>query len=284
MPPVPPGVTAPPAPASRLGLHSAAAALTGLKAADADASPPHVPQPRRPQTHSGAAQRQGSWGASMLLHEEELAASGDGDDAPACGSAGAAALQSLGGTGACRLCTKLRIRLEHEERARVKAQEQLAKLQAEGLARARASGAQAWADGAEGASGAAPPPANASPPMPRGAWVSGAAPPTPRGAGAAPSPAPGEDVARALEGYRREVALLKEALAEQDRREAELADGQRRLRAEHAAAQRDWEAQLAGLVCEVQDLEARNHQLETAVRRLAPLAARGAEAADSVIA
>merc|ERR1719310_2172068 len=80
---------------------------------------------QRPQTHCGSVHRSpprvgASQGAGDCLgspREEET-------------SPGASALELVAG---CRLCMKLRLRLENEERARVKAQEQLLGLHSENL-------------------------------------------------------------------------------------------------------------------------------------------------------
>lgn len=87
---------------------------------------------------------------------------------------------------------------------------------------------------------------------------------TPRSADAANG-----EVGRSLESYRREVTILRNSLKQRDAREADLAEGQRRLKSEHRVAKEEWDAQVAGLVCEVQDLEQRNRQLEAALRALA---------------
>lgn len=74
-----------------------------------------------------------------------------------------------------------------------------------------------------------------------------------------------EEVGRSLESHRREVAILRNALRLRDCRESDLMECQRRLKTEHTAEKQEWEGQVASLVCEVQDLEARNRRLEAAI-------------------
>uniref|UniRef100_A0A7S4QHW5 Uncharacterized protein n=1 Tax=Alexandrium monilatum TaxID=311494 RepID=A0A7S4QHW5_9DINO len=199
----------------------------------------------RPSTHSGALHRP--------TFDEEF-----GADVPECTAAGAAALDSV--RGGCRSCHKFRLRLEHEERARVKAQEQLARLQAENLRLRRHDSfpaAQAAVEkcfaGSEGGSRSS-----------RSVVAWGEDAPN---TGAGSSLADVEEVGHSLESYRREVSILREALEARDAREAELHERMRRQRAEHEGEKQEWEGQVAGLVCEVQDLEERNHELELALRR-----------------
>merc|ERR1712232_727721 len=109
-------------------------------------------------------------------------------DGPECGGAGAEALHSV--APGCRSCMKLRIRLENEERARVKAQEQLAHLHSQNLS------CRNVADDVPGT----PDSERRRPPS----------------AGRCNISSPLDDVARSLETYRREVALLQEALRDRD--------------------------------------------------------------------
>ncbi|CAK0876947.1 unnamed protein product, partial [Prorocentrum cordatum] len=55
------------------------------------------------------------------------------------------------------------------------------------------------------------------------------------------------------------------ALRERDLREAASAESLRRQREESGAALREAQAQVASLVCEVQELEAHNAQLQAAL-------------------
>mmetsp|Transcript_59390 Transcript_59390/g.173747 ORF Transcript_59390/g.173747 Transcript_59390/m.173747 type:complete len:292 (-) Transcript_59390:91-966(-) len=203
----------------------------------------------RPNTHCGALQRP--------AFDEEF-----GADVPECGAAGAAALESV--RGGCRSCHKFRLRLEHEERARVKAQEQLAKLQAE-IVRLRRQDLADYAQvAAENCAGA------------------GCEAALKTGAGCT---APGVDeVGHSLETYRREVSILREALEARDARESDLSERLRRQRVEHENEKQEWEGQVAGLVCEVQDLEARNRELEAALRRTITAAASSAMASTAASA
>lgn len=202
----------------------------------------------RPQTHCGSMWRAGE--------------SCEADDAAdACSAAGAAALESV--RGGCPACAKLRLRLEHTERARVRAQEQLARLQSDSVRARRQPNAAGY-------------PAEAL---------------TPRADSGSPSGAPNSgaqdylvldgDVGPSLEGYRREVSMLREALRERDAREAAAATQQRRQKAEQEAARQEWEGHVAGLLCEVQDLEARNRELEGALRHTATPATASTEAASA---
>jgi hypothetical protein len=62
------------------------------------------------------------------------------------------------------------------------------------------------------------------------------------------------------------VELLREALQDRDRREASFNERLRQQQEAHELAQQELQAQLAGLVCEVQDLEARNSDLQDSLR------------------
>lgn len=162
---------------------------------------------------------------------------------------------------------KLRLRLAHAERARVKAQEQLAALHAENLRlrsqlRTPLSPTASHEDESSGPAAASTTrrirpertPDHASPEPDSQCSV------------AAGSPLELDDAARTLEGYRREVELLREALKERARREASFEDLQRKQREEHEATKQEWQVQLAGLVCEVQDLEGRNQALRISLQ------------------
>ncbi|CAJ1375533.1 unnamed protein product [Effrenium voratum] len=135
-------------------------------------STPEVDTPRRepeaiaerPSTHCGAPPR-------IAAFDEEVA-----DGEPQRPSTG------------CGACCKLRLRLEHAERARVKAQEQLVRMQQENLRLRR--GGYAGETAGDGISA-------------------------------------DEEVARTLEGYRREVSFLKQSLAEQKAQEAQLREEMR---------------------------------------------------------
>lgn len=223
--------------------------------------------PRRPQTHCGSLQRPSSGGSFESAIDDEAAA--DAGAESACSSAGAAAFERSNG---CRSCGKLLIRLEHAERARVKAQEQLARLQSEGLCRSRPSTQGAVLSSPRGSVDS-----RCSSPCARGlvdetpveeGFSGSMATNTGAGMGCGPLAAD-EDVGRSLESYRREVAILRNTLKQRDSREAELAEAQRKLRSEHESSKREWEEQVAGLLCEVQDVEARNRQLEDMLRSLA---------------
>lgn len=78
-----------------------------------------------------------------------------------------------------------------------------------------------------------------------------------------------DDIGHSLDSYRREVAILRQSLAARDARETQLVERQRQQHLDHDAAKQAWESQVAGLLCEVQDLESRNRQLENALRTLA---------------
>eukprot|EP00435_Cladocopium_sp_Y103_P015414 s3455_g3.t1 len=125
----------------------------------------------------------------------------------------------------CSSCCKLRLKLEHAERARVKAQEQLVRLQQEHLRMRQASGY----GGAD---------APAAPPLAPAAAL-----------------AADEEVARTLESYRREVAFLKQSLAEQKEQEGSLREELQTLRKEHAERVQALQGQLATLLL---DLEAKD--------------------------
>merc|ERR1719298_43615 len=75
-----------------------------------------------------------------------------------------------------------------------------------------------------------------------------------------------DSVGRALESYKRETALLKASLQERDAREAELEERMRQMKLEHERAQEEWEVQIANAICELQDLEAKNCELTSALR------------------
>lgn len=170
---------------------------------------------KRPQSHCGAFQRR-------TCSDEDA-------DVPDCSHAGAAARDSV---GSCRLCLKLRLRLENAERARVKAQEQLGQQQVENL---RLRGVVTQPDQASDQ----PELATENEPAesrPIGGSVDGSA-------------------ANLLESYRREVELLQARLRERDEREAKMMDKHRQELRDHEAARREWEMQVAGLVCEVQELQ-----------------------------
>lgn len=217
---------------------------------------------QRPRTHCGAVHR----------HQSEAEESQSGGEEPECSAAGAVARELAGD---CRLCMRLRLKLGHEERTRVKAQEQLAAMHAENVrlrSQVRTGGSTSSPSTAfpmREVEEAAAVPAVASTPgrcRPDSARSRG----TPESAmseGFASGGSPLElDVAgRALEGYRREVDLLRESLRERDRREASFTDLQRKQREEHESAKQEWQAQLAGLVCEVQDLEMRNDELQASL-------------------
>jgi len=212
-------------------------------------------QPDRPHTHCGSLARPNA--------EEDSCATAL--EVPACGSAGAVALGSL--TAGCRSCIKLRLRLENEERARVKVQEQCATLQAEilRLHRSRLRGdvpktaggdPQISVDTAEAQLSCETSLCVSSPSRGRA---------TSMGAGVV------EEVGHSLETYKREVELLREALRSGEAREAALRERQRQVRDEHEAAKMEWEAQVAGLVCEVQDLETQNREMERALNAVGRL-------------
>jgi len=216
---------------------------------------------QRPHTHCGSMQRPRVDGVG----DEEDREDGDSDaEGAACCAQGAAAVRE-GSCGSCRNCAKLRLRLEHEERARVKAQEQLAKLQSINLELRRRQLEAASPSAAPEATpavittveqGAVPSTGSAAP-------KTGAA--TPRGL----AEESGDLVSHSLESYRREVAILQEALRERDAREAALAERLRQQRGDHEAAKQEWEGQVAGLVCELQELEVRNRELEGVLRSAA---------------
>lgn len=172
---------------------------------------------RRPQSHCGAFQRR------TCADEDEYA------DVPDCSHAGAAARESV---GSCRLCLKLRLRLENAERARMKAQEQLAQQQVENL---RLRGVVTQPDQASDQPELATENESAES-RAVGCPVDGSA-------------------ANLLESYRREVELLQARLRERDDREAKLMDKHRQQSRDHESARQEWETQVAGLVCEVQDLQ-----------------------------
>eukprot|EP00927_Polykrikos_kofoidii_P078234 TRINITY_DN75085_c0_g1_i1.p1 TRINITY_DN75085_c0_g1~~TRINITY_DN75085_c0_g1_i1.p1 ORF type:complete len:309 (-),score=39.08 TRINITY_DN75085_c0_g1_i1:84-1010(-) len=206
----------------------------------------------RPHTHCGA---------SLRSHDDD-------DDAETLGRVGPGALALLSVRDGCRCCAKLRLRLEHEERARVKTQEQLARVQGEYLAmrRRHSEGGESTGDASQRCDSTIPPllwkgseagaedPALEVPGERRGDVTPVDTPRT--------ISCPGDDVTRILEGYRREVGLLRMALLDRDARESSMAEEQRREREQHLAAKRDWEAQVAVLLCDVHDLETRNRDLE----------------------
>lgn len=194
----------------------------------------------------------------------------DGDDAPACGAAGAVALESV--RNGCQGCAKLRLRLQHEERARVKAQEQLAKLQVSSLQLRKQVADSAAAEGV-----LLDPARPVSSPGSKNGSVQGESVDGDTGnqeaavLGEVPNTGAAQvverdDVARSLESYRREVAILRDALRARDERDAASAQQQRDKSRGYESAKQEWEAQVAGLVCEVQDLEARNRELEEALQ------------------
>lgn len=180
-----------------------------------------TPQPcdkarsKRPQSHCGAFQRPPR--ADEVVDEEV--------DGPDCSHAGAAARESV---GSCRLCLKLRLRLENAERARMKAQEQLAQQQVENL-RLRGVVTQPEQESATEHEAAKSRIANNASDL---------------------------DGANLLESYRREVELLQARLRERDAREAALVEKHRQVLRDHETSRQEWEAQAAGFVCEVQDLQA----------------------------
>lgn len=154
--------------------------------------------------------------------------------------------QQQEGLGSCRLCMKMRLRIENEERARVKAQEQLAKLHAENI---RLRGGRTSGGGSSSSRLG-----TSSSELPEEA------------AQDALGSIDLDNVGRTLESYRREVSLLRAAVREKEEQESRFEQRQRALRAEHEQAQLEWESQVAGLICEVQDLEARNMQLQRTFR------------------
>jgi len=171
------------------------------------------------------------------------------------------------GLGSCRLCVKMRLRIENEERARVKAQEQLARLQAENI-RLRGGGT-----GGSASSSSRP----TTPQVRNVSQETSAQSIGKRDSRGSPdvfteSAHNGDcsvdldSVGRTLESYRREVTLLRASVREREELEARFEDRQRQLRVEHEQAQQEWESQVTGLICEVQDLEARNRQLERTTR------------------
>jgi len=221
----------------------------------------------RPRTHCGLLRAAGA--------DEVL----DADDRAGPPGAGVTARERA---GSCRLCMKLMLRLENEERARVKAQEQLVKLQMENL---RLRGLrQSSSSEAAGHADALPPAeepgtaAAALSPAPAGAVATAGT----GGTGAVASPDESlDDAGRLLERYRREVEMLRERLRRQSELEADFVEQRRQQKAEHVAAIQEWESQVAGLVCEVQDLEARNLQLEGSLRALAPASAMSSTTASA---
>ncbi|CAK9116362.1 unnamed protein product [Durusdinium trenchii] len=117
----------------------------------------------------------------------------------------------------CSSCGKLRLKLEHAERARVKAQEQLVRIQQENVRMRQTSG---YAGGESGGVAA------------------------------------DEEVARTLESYRREVAFLKQSLAEQKELEVQLREELQRLRHEHAERMEQVQGQMATLLLDLTEAEA----------------------------
>jgi len=180
----------------------------------------HLAEAQRPRTHCGAMHRR------LADVDEEFR-----PDSPAYSTAGSPARELVGD---CRSCAKLMLRLENAERARVRAQEQLAKLQAENLS------------------------------------LRGLRPKSPAERPESPSSCflDADAAGSVLEGYRREVALLHEALCERDAQREKLLESQRKQVAEHDVARQEWEAQVARLVCEVQELEATNCELENQLREV----------------
>lgn len=169
---------------------------------------------KRPQSHCGAFQR-------PIRPDEDI-------DAPDCSHAGAAARESV---GSCRLCLKLRLRLENAERARMRAQEQLAQQQVENL---RLRGVVTrpvleYATEQESAESRVI---------------------------EAPAGTTDNDGANLLESYRREVEVLQARLRERDEREAIILQNHRRELRDHESSRQEWETQVAGLVCEVQEWQA----------------------------
>lgn len=167
---------------------------------------------QRPQTHCGARSRQ-------QFDEEVL------ESDPLLSAAGARALQDI--RTDCRSCLKLRLKLAHEERARVKAQEQLVRLQQE-LLRLRKPSSSSVELGTPGDSGADL----------------------------------DNDIGRQLDTYKREVALLQRALQEREAFEVQAAEERRQQQLQSEHAKQAWEGELAALLCDMQELEARNRALE----------------------
>lgn len=266
---------------------SAAAAAAAKDVASETASDTSQDAAQRPRTHCGAMHRP--------CADEEIAA-----EFQECGLAGAHAIREI--ASGCKSCIKLRLRLENEERARVKAQEQLLALHAEnlrlrGLRRAEEAGASAPSElrrpppaPADANVMVPTPPVASAPSAPKpqrcrpnsggkaavavaakaevdsrgypARELSGGSSPRPGGVGAQDLDSTG----RVLEGYRREVQLLRETLREREQGEASFAERQRKQLEEFKSSKQEWEAQVAGLVCEVQDLEARNRELECSLR------------------
>ncbi|CAE8736057.1 unnamed protein product [Polarella glacialis] len=177
------------------------------------------------------------------------------------GRRGAAALEEL--LSGCRSCLKLRLKLEHSERARVKAQEQFARAQRESLMLRRRCVEQ------EEGGGSSPSRAASLGAAAVGSEVlnisTGAltitAEHSPVISDASAKAAMDEDVTRTLEGYRREVSLLQQQLLERSAREADLQEQLRQQRLEHDAAKQDFEVQVSSLLCDLGDLEAQNRTL-----------------------
>eukprot|EP00929_Paragymnodinium_shiwhaense_P029072 TRINITY_DN16750_c0_g1_i1.p1 TRINITY_DN16750_c0_g1~~TRINITY_DN16750_c0_g1_i1.p1 ORF type:complete len:315 (-),score=31.70 TRINITY_DN16750_c0_g1_i1:77-1021(-) len=204
--------------------------------------------------------------------EPSLGGSSDdsGSEAPAddCShKLGPGALALAGINNGCRSCFKLRLKLETEERARVKAQEQLAHLRdrqrnvSSSSTAVPSSPSETSTKGGYGSSSLVPTAARSEVESPPGA--SGAA-------SAASSPAKEiadlDGTSRLLEGYRRQVELLQRALRERDTREKELLAQQQKLKSDNTASKQGWEAEVAKLLCEVSELESKNRELESAVR------------------
>lgn len=201
----------------------------------------HPAEAQRPRTHCGAMHRR------LADVDEKFQ-----PNSLAYSTAGSSARELVGD---CQSCAKFRLRLENAERARVRAQEQLAKLQAENLS-LRGLRPKSTAERPESPSSSFP---------------------------------DADAASNVLEGYRREVALLHDAVCERDAQREKLLESQRKQMVEHDVARQEWEAQVARLVCEVQELEATNCELENRLREVvvvssavyaAPVFTKGASCSD----
>jgi len=253
----------------------------------------------RPRTHCGSLHRPPLSPADQPRRNSVRAEEEEGDeDVPLIGgSRGADALDAV--SPGCRSCCKLRLRVEHERRARVKAQEQLVQLQAEVL-RLRSRWGSSGNDAVDTAIPAPggnsclegighcgkdsedtviPTPGGNS--CPEGIYQ-GEASLLRESLDTAMAAAGGnsrlEGIGRSLDGYQREVSFLRESLHERDEREAAFAESQRRLRGELESAKQELEAQVATLICDVQELEAQNRKLMESSRGLSSYAAALASA------
>lgn len=214
--------------------------------------------------------------------DEEQDAADEGS--PTCRSAGAIALAGI--ANGCKSCFKLRLKLESEERARVKAQEQIVRLRSES-SRLRAqyepiagepglSPNAIDGDGAGGVDSSCGGTGSSAVGGCTGGYPIATQSPraTPQEAAARAAANAQIDLADAdvssklLEGYRRQVELLQRSLRERDAREAGLQERQCRQKREHDIEKRKWEAQIATLMCDAQDLETRNCDLEKNLRAI----------------